>query len=259
MSKRNEEFYIGWKDKLSKPHAKWLSVRILFVIAMLLAMIMVLVVFEKPANDFVFDYANPKEVTGVFYANPVPMIALDATEEKGLEAMNALLVGAGKMGADQIIQELEQNNGSLDKKRLTLRGTLIYGDGKIILELTDGLESLLWLDSTKLNRVGNYKTYTDIELSGEIIDPKCYFGAMKPGEGKIHKSCAIRCISGGIPPVFKVDLNDVERDYYLLLGANGEKINQEILTLVGEKIRLKGRWRLENGWKVLRINMDELP
>jgi len=25
-------------------------------------------------------------------------------------------------------------------------------------------------------------------LQGEIIDPKCYFGVMKPGKGKIHRS-----------------------------------------------------------------------
>lgn len=24
---------------------------------------------------------------------------------------------------------------------------------------------------------------------------------MKPGEGKAHRACAIRCIAGGIPPV----------------------------------------------------------
>lgn len=37
-------------------------------------------------------------------------------------------------------------------------------------------------------------------LEDEIIDPKCYFGVI-PGKGKIHRSCAIRCISDGIPPV----------------------------------------------------------
>lgn len=38
-----------------------------------------------------------------------------------------------------------------------------------------------------------------ISLLREIIDPKCYFGVMKPDYGKVHRSCAIRCIAGGIP------------------------------------------------------------
>ena len=43
-----------------------------------------------------------------------------------------------------------------------------------------------------------------MDVKGEIVDPKCFFGVMKPGEGKPHKDCAIRCILGGIPPVLKV-------------------------------------------------------
>jgi len=31
-------------------------------------------------------------------------------------------------------------------------------------------------------------------LRGEVIDPKCYIGAMKPGGGKTHKACA-ECFS----------------------------------------------------------------
>jgi hypothetical protein len=40
-----------------------------------------------------------------------------------------------------------------------------------------------------------------VTLRGEIIDPKCYIGAMKPGGGKTHKACAQLCLSGGIPPM----------------------------------------------------------
>ena len=38
-------------------------------------------------------------------------------------------------------------------------------------------------------------------LRGEIVDSKCYLGAMKPGDQKTHKACATLCIRGGIPPV----------------------------------------------------------
>src|SRR6185295_631154 len=35
------------------------------------------------------------------------------------------------------------------------------------------------------------------ELEGEIVDSKCWLGAMRPGEGHLHKSCASLCIRGG--------------------------------------------------------------
>ena len=75
-------------------------------------------------------------------------------------------------------------------------------------------------------------------VSGEILDPKCYFGVMKLGEGKVHKSCAIRCISGGIPPVMRVELDSPK--YLIVLGPEGQKINREILDYIAEPVTLEG-------------------
>jgi hypothetical protein len=41
-------------------------------------------------------------------------------------------------------------------------------------------------------------------LRGEIVDTKCYLGVMTPGEDKVHRGCAVRCISRGVPPAFLV-------------------------------------------------------
>jgi len=43
------------------------------------------------------------------------------------------------------------------------------------------------------------KTWGEFDLVGEIVDSKCYFGNMNPGNGKVHRDCAVRCMSGGIP------------------------------------------------------------
>ena len=46
---------------------------------------------------------------------------------------------------------------------------------------------------------------TDLDtftLIGEIVDSKRYLGVMNPGNGKVHRDCAVRCLSGGIPPIF---------------------------------------------------------
>ena len=39
---------------------------------------------------------------------------------------------------------------------------------------------------------------------GEIVDSKCFLGVMNPGRLTPHRACAIRCISGGVPPVLLV-------------------------------------------------------
>jgi len=98
----------------------------------------------------------------------------------------------------------------------------------------------------------------DIALSGEIIDPKCYFGVMKPGEGKIHKSCAIRCISGGIPPMLKVKENQNLNRYYILLDESGKLINKQVLPFVAEQISISGKTNKFSNWDVLYINVDDL-
>ena len=75
-----------------------------------------------------------------------------------------------------------------------------------------------------------------IAIKGEIVDPKCFFGVMKPGEGKPHKDCAIRCILGGIPPVLKVTNEEGRQNYYLIVGANGEKMNEAVQDYVGAQV-----------------------
>ena len=81
-------------------------------------------------------------------------------------------------------------------------------------------------------------------LRGEIVDSKCYFGVMKPGQGKAHRDCAVRCISGGAPPAFVVRAagpEGGERTLILLLvGSDGSSIGSRILDLVAEPVEIEG-------------------
>jgi hypothetical protein len=75
----------------------------------------------------------------------------------------------------------------------------------------------------------------ELTLTGEIVDSKCYLGVMNPGHTKVHRDCAARCISGGIPPILVTS-----GDAYLLTGRDGRKLNQEVRDLVGETIQVQG-------------------
>jgi hypothetical protein len=69
---------------------------------------------------------------------------------------------------------------------------------------------------------------------------------MNPGEGKVHRDCAARCISGGIPPALIAADRDGGVRFFLLTGRGGVPINKEVLPVVGEPVRLVGtlfRWR----------------
>ena len=84
----------------------------------------------------------------------------------------------------------------------------------------------------------NLGTFT---LTGEIVDSKCYLGVMNPGNGKVHRDCAVRCLSGGIPPIFATnDFRGVPATL-LLTGATGRPLPKEtFLNLVAQPVRVHG-------------------
>jgi hypothetical protein len=78
-------------------------------------------------------------------------------------------------------------------------------------------------------------------LNGEILDAKCWTGAMRPGEGKTHKACASLCIRMGGTPWFLAKDKAGKRAVFVLTGPKGEPLRDEILPLVGEPVRASGR------------------
>jgi hypothetical protein len=175
-----------------------------------------------------------------------------------------LLIGLGKHGADATLQRWESTHGDLAGKQLRVKGTLIYYEGKTALELTDGDGALL--EITTPEKPLPIPVAADlglVTLLGEITDPKCMLGVMKPGDGRPHRSCAVRCIAGGIPPILYVRNGGQRANYYLVLGAQGQPVNQEILPNVGRNVRLVGRLEQVDNWLLLHTRsvepLDALP
>ncbi len=256
MSKN--EFYIGWQDKMPESTAKFLKILVITVAVLVVSLVIVIVTFQQSFNDHVFEFGSQTEVTGVYISEPYPMLQITHTNLT-IDAESVLLVGFGKFGASKIMKEIETENGVLDLQEITLKGTLIYGDGVALLELTDQADSFLRKSGNFRQPLRYDNTKVKISITGEILDPKCYFGVMKPGEGKIHKSCAIRCISGGMPPVFRVwDSSSMAYNYYLLSGKDGGGINSEILPYVAEMITFEGIGYTQLDWDVLEIDPNKI-
>jgi hypothetical protein len=73
---------------------------------------------------------------------------------------------------------------------------------------------------------------------------------MKPGEGKPHRDCAIRCILGGISPMLAVKNEKGEANYYLLVSDDGGSINEAVQDYVAEPVEMKARLVQYDDWVV---------
>ena len=258
MNKSEKPFYIGWQENMPVDNKKYIK-RFLLPIFIGLPLLAVVIVYaQKGFNNHLFEFGKITELTGIYHAKPVPILEVDQNNKAKLNSNYVLLVGYAKYGAEGIIKQIEDENESLNGKKITIQGSLIQGDGKTLLELTQEKNSLIKIHSDKRQSAIATEPLDAKIFAGEILDPKCYFGVMKPGEGKIHKSCAIRCISGGIPPIIRVMSDTHKNDYYLILGENGEKINQKILDKVAEQTLISGRHGKLNGWNYIYTNPESI-
>src|SRR5262249_17489064 len=89
---------------------------------------------------------------------------------------------------------------------------------------------------------------------GEIVDSKCFLGVMNPGRLTPHRACAIRCISGGIPPVLLVRQKDGSVNHLLLVSDKGKPVNQQVLDLVAEPVEITGEVERQGELLILRAD-----
>lgn len=174
---------------------------------------------QGPFDASTFAFQQYREYSGSITLWPAPTLL---TKDGPF-----LLTRPGKFGATAWVQ-------SRDGQPVRLRGALIASSGDRMLEIEPGSiergDAAVPLEpETSLGTV---------ELSGEIADGKCYLGVMNPGRGKVHRDCAVRCLSGGAPPVFLA--RDAGGRLRALLLAG---LGRELLDYVAEPVRLRGELR----------------
>jgi hypothetical protein len=244
----SEEFFVGYLNDvpvLTKSFLKKIAFSLLAIVAVFAA---ILSSNQKPFSNANFEYGIFTTLEGDLFLKPFPHLrSVNTTTNE-----SCLLVGFGKAGAEKTLNEFEVKLGQLSGKRIRLKGQLIHGNGKRLLQISaNDLPELLNEPKGETPTESVDEKITTQE--GEIVDPKCFFGVMKPGEGKPHRACAIRCISGGIPPVLHSAAED-----YLLFDENRQPVNREVVSLVGDVVTLKGRIVTIDNWKILLLNTDDL-
>ena len=254
---KNDEFYIGWMEKAPQGFAKHIKKVLLILLVAVTIAGLLLAFSQKQFASGNFEFGKLTEVKGVYFNEPVPFLkAVNGKDIFGHPSFITIpLIGFGKTGAAGTIAAIEkQKNISLNRKEVTMRGTLLYNDGKLLMQIDANDPVFAYIGADAGNDLSPVVSNLGEQvIHGEIVDPKCFFGVMKPGQGKPHKDCAIRCILGGIPPVLKVKDVKGNENYYLILGANGEKMNEAVQHFVAEPVTVQAKVVKYDDWIILYV------
>ena len=261
-SEGEADFYIGWMPKAPGSFSKFIRKYLILILLFIIVLSSILALSQKKFGTGTFEFGKLTEIKGIYFNDPAPVIkAVSGKDIWGnVSYITIPLVGYGKHGADGIISDIEKEKSvALDKKEITLKGTLLYNDGKTILQIDKNENPVISIGQEALPELlPQLKDLGVQKVKGEIVDPKCYFGVMKPGEGKPHRDCAIRCILGGMPPMFHVQNANGENNYYLLVGPHGEKMNEAVQDYVAEPAEIEARLVKYDDWIVMYVK-DKKP
>jgi sulfoxide reductase heme-binding subunit YedZ len=272
QQEKNRLFFIGWA-KNNKKLFNTTRVTAIAAFVFLLLNGIVLSNSQDRLSGFAIDYGNVKKMEGWLSLKPMPNLRIvDRKDSYGNPVYKTILLMDGfKFGADSVVTTV-LNGDSVKYVQLSgyLSGNIIPCSDSSkdcvdicnqcivgttdnpVMEIENGKYSIKAI-SEPVPVFSNLISIGAQTLQGEIIDPKCYFGAMNPGQGKAHLSCAARCISGGIMPVLKYEVNNKNR-YAVLVGLNGESVNDKVLNFIGMPVVIKGSLSSIDNWGVLKIN-----
>jgi hypothetical protein len=244
------EFFIGYLPKAPAGIARTIRRTVFGLLLGASLLAIALVRSQHPFPAAVFEYGRLRDFEGILQTQPYPMLLVPRPGATDTVAAYSsyLLVGEGKHGLGPRFADLSQ-------EWVRLRGTLIYRDNQTAIEVVTGsITALARATGPPLHLVEE----GEATLTGEIVDTKCYLGVMNPGEGKVHRDCATRCLSGGIPPGFAVDEVTGQREVYLLEGTGGDRIPTAWLEQkAGSPLTLRGALYREGDRRIFRISPED--
>ena len=243
------DFYVGYLPKAPTALAGFVRKVIIVLGLLALTAALVLVIGQKPFADSAFEYGKVRSFEGVVETRPFPTLLVERPGEVGQQEKYSryLLVAPGKHGADDLV-------AAFDGKQVRLQGQLIYRDGGTMVEIAPGSIAVIGSALAVQEATRDLGTVT---VTGEIVDSKCYLGVMNPGQGKVHRDCAARCLSGGIPPIFITTdgITTDGREQFLLVGPDGLALKRDALReFIAEPITIRGELLQKGASRLLSID-----
>jgi hypothetical protein len=242
------DFYVGYLPKAPTALARFVR-KVNSVLGLLaVTAAFVLVIGQMQFANSAFEYGKLSSFEGIVVTRPVPTLLVTRPGQVGQEDKYSryLLVAPGKHGADDLV-------AGFDGKQVRLRGQLIYREGGTMVEITPG--SMALIDNAPAVQATTRDLGT-VTVTGEIVDGKCYLGAMNPGQGKVHRDCAARCLSGGIPPIF---VTTDGHEQLLLVGLDGRALGRDVLReFIAEPIQIQGELLETGSTQLLKVDPNAL-
>lgn len=205
------EFYIGYLDKGPPSLALSTRRRVLFLATLVVGLTALIAALQTPVEPGVFEYGVVRSFEGVLRERPLPI--LRSVSRDG-SVTHYLLVGAGKHGLPAFAR-------GHDGQQVRFRGSLIQKDVNVMIELNDAASFTVLGPGTVSENGPAEAGSSDLTLTGELVDTKCYLGVMRPATGKVHRACAARCLSGGVPPGLLLRDHEGAAVVLLMTGPGG--------------------------------------
>jgi len=223
------EFFIGWQEPLPPRLGRRTRAVAAAGLALALGVGLLVAAAQKPFAEAIFEYGRPRTFTGRLQAGPIPILWVSPPDRHPqVASAGYALATPGKHGAAGWA-------GPWEGRTVRLRGTLIRRGGRGMIEVEPGsIEA--WEGSAPPLPVG--VRLGSAAIDGVIADAKCWLGVMNPGEGKVHRDCAVRCLAGGLPPLL-LGSAPAGKNYWLS-GPEGRAVGAKILDRVAEPVRLRG-------------------
>ena len=229
MSK--DDFFIGWAET-PKVDRRFFFGAGLALLAGTAATAGGVAALQRPMGKGDWNMGEIREWRGIATAEPYAMLRttdLDGTPR------TALLGCQGKCGVSAKI-------GALAGKPVVVQGSLIQRGTHSMIAVIDGLD---WIREDVGGDIDGLafpkpEPVMEVSLNGEILDTKCWFGAMRPSSGKVHKACASLCIRGGLPPAFYVK-DPQDQSALMIMTSGGFGHNKDLLPYVADPVSITGQ------------------
>lgn len=260
------DFFIGHANETPPGVARFLR-RVALGLLLFAAVIgTVLALLLERFDEGVFEYGTVGTYEGELLVDPHPRLLTEESPVNGY-----LLVAVGKHGLE-VNEAPRRPSQPGPSRKMELTGTLIRNPEAAMLEVHSFVLSDRFGSRTapatsetpggpqtgdaSIGNEGGGSMPSSVSvpegaelravhllgdnLVGEIVDTKCYLGAMKPGRGKPHRDCASLCIRGGIPAALLVRTKSGERQLVHLMHASGRPVGPEVLDWVGQPVEVTG-------------------
>ena len=246
MRRANDEFYVGYFPSAPQLVARFIRRVAGGLVVGVVAAAVVVATVQSRLEQATFEFGHPRSFTGTITTDPFPTLrmALPGTYAEGHGVTRIALVNRGKHGAGEAVAHHANH-------QVQLEGTLIYRDAETMLELVPG--SVRHLGTAPQIPPRPPESLGTVTLRGEIVDAKCYLGVMNPGSTIVHRACAIRCLSGGIPPILALS-ESTGRSMVWLTAPRGQPLGKGIAPFVAEPVEVTGELLAYENHLVLEID-----